>query len=134
MVISYFRFFFFCWLMNIFLTQFWIENSLIHKPQPCLICRLRCYFVHSLKLRIVIMLFRVFYNWMNTTILKSLCNIFPQHELAQQIFTTWSTLQIIRNIFLDWKVTHIIYSHYFSILNQCQDKFFVCDSLVPVIC
>ena len=24
-----------CRLMNIFLTQFWTENLLIHKPQPC---------------------------------------------------------------------------------------------------
>ena len=32
--LDYFWYIFHCWLMNIFLTQFWTEKLLIHKPQP----------------------------------------------------------------------------------------------------
>ena len=34
LTLSYFWIFFFCRLMNIFLTQFWTVKLLIHKPQP----------------------------------------------------------------------------------------------------
>ena len=34
LALSYFRYFFCCQLMNIFLTQFWTVKLLIHKPQP----------------------------------------------------------------------------------------------------
>ena len=34
LALIYFPYFFWCLLMNIFLTQFWTEKLLIHKPQP----------------------------------------------------------------------------------------------------
>ena len=34
LALSYFLYFFWCQLMNIFLAQFWTEKLLIHKPQP----------------------------------------------------------------------------------------------------